>query len=137
MMRSINIVYSASDNNPKGLNNVVQEQLNQITNNYIQHIDCTELDKFEISERHKVVSSAVQKLAIGGTMNLKFINLDLLANKIEKNELTGQQYSKLLPDIQSCWSYLECMDIISQSKLQLKNIYYDNIYNIVKLEKVS
>ena len=135
MIKSLNIVHTIDAKNPNGLNNIDKDNLSKITNNYVQHIDCVDLDKFEISERHRVLSDAVMKLAINGTMNLKFINLDLVANKIEKNELTGQQYSKLLPDIQSCWSHLECMDLISQSKLQITNMYYDNIYTIVKLEK--
>ena len=135
MIKSLNIVHPIDSNNPNGLNSINKDQLSNITNNYVEHIDCVDLDKFEIAERHKILSDAIQKLAINGTMNLKFINLDLVANKIEKNELTGQQYSKLLPDIRSCWSHLECMDIIAQSKMQIKNMYYDNIYTIVKLEK--
>ena len=70
-------------------------------------------------------------------MSLKFINLDLLANKIDKSEMTGQQYSKILPSVNSCWSHLESLDVIAQSKLTIQNIYYDNIYTIVKLEKTQ
>jgi hypothetical protein len=125
------------ENNPEGLNNIDRDNLKNTTNNYIEHIDCIELDKFPISDRHDVFIACVQKLGIKGTVTFKFVNLDLLANKIEKAELTGQQYSKLLPNINSCWSHLEAMDAISQSSLQLNNMYYDHIYTILKLEKTQ
>jgi hypothetical protein len=137
MIKSVNVVYLIDKNNPEGLNNIDKDQLKNVTNNYIEHIDCTELDKFPISDRHDVFIACVQKLGIKGTVTFKFVNLDLLANKIEKAELTGQQYSKLLPDINSCWSHLEAMDAISQSSLQLNNMYYDHIYTILKLEKTQ
>jgi hypothetical protein len=137
MIKSVNVVFKKDETNPKGLNNVDAEALNAITNNYIQHIDCLDLDQFPISDRHKVFVACIQKLCLKGTMSLKFINLDLLANKIDKSEMTGQQYSKILPSINSCWSHLESLDAIVQSKLIIQNIYYDNIYTIVKLEKTQ
>ena len=137
MIKSVNVDYELDKNNPEGLNNIDKDKLKQITNNYIEHIDCAELDRFVIADRHDVFVACVQKLGIKGTLTLKFINLDLLGNKIEKAELTGQQYSKLLPNINSCWSHLETMDAISQSSLQLNNMYYDNIYTVLKLEKTQ
>tara|TARA_A100001201_G_scaffold134699_1_gene122485 strand:+ start:1550 stop:1963 length:414 start_codon:yes stop_codon:yes gene_type:complete len=137
MIKSINVVFAKNDDSPKGLNNVNPEELNAITNNYVQHIDCLDLDKFTMSDRHKVFVACIHKLCINGTMQLKFINLDLLANKIDKGEMTGQQYSKLLPSFNSCWSHLESMDVISQSNLSIANCFYDNIYTIIKLEKTS
>ena len=89
MIKNINVVFKADDeNNPKGLNNVDLDQLSSITNNYVEHIDCVELDKFTITDRHKLFVTAIQKLAIKGVMQLKFINLDLLANKVSKTEMT-------------------------------------------------
>lgn len=137
MIKSVNVVYEINKNSPEGLNNVDKDKLKTITNNYIEQIDCVDLDRFNLSDRHEVFVSCLHKLAIKGTINLKFINLDLLANKIEKAELTGQQYSKLLPNINSCWSHLEAMDAVSQSGLQLNNMYYDHIYTILKLEKTQ
>ena len=137
MIKSVNVVCVIDKDNPEGLNNIDKDKLKSITNNYIEHIDCTELDRFTISDRHDVFVSCVQKLAIKGTISLKFVNLDLLANRIEKAELTGQQYSKLLPNINSCWSHLEAMDAITQSSLKLHNMYYDYIYTILKLEKTQ
>ena len=137
MIKSVNVVYEIDKDSPTGLNNVDKDKLKSITNNYIEQIDCVDLDKFSISDRHEVFVSCLHKLAIKGTMTLKFINLDLLANKIEKAEMTGQQYSKLLPNINSCWSHLEAMDAVSQSGLQLNNMYYDHIYTILKLEKTQ
>lgn len=137
MIKSVNVVYEINKNSPTGLNNVDKDKLKSITNNYVEQIDCIDLDKFTMSDRHDVFVACLHKLAIKGIMTLKFINLDLLANKIEKAELTGQQYSKLLPNINSCWSHLEAMDAISQSSLQLNNMYYDHIYTILKLEKTQ
>ena len=137
MIKNVNIVLKKDENYPKGLNNVDAEALSAITNNYIQHIDCLNLDQFTISDRHKVFVDCIQKLCLNGTMSLKFINLDLLANKIDKSEMTGQQYSKILPSVNSCWSHLESLDVIAQSKLNIQNIYYDNIYTIAKLEKTQ
>ena len=65
MIKNINVVFKADDeNNPKGLNNVDLDQLSSITNNYVEHIDCVELDKFTITDRHKLFVTAIKFLKL-------------------------------------------------------------------------
>lgn len=137
MINNLNLVESINDNTPQGLNNITVEQLDKITNNFVSHIDCICLDEFNSEMRKKVIVMIHHKLCINGTMNLKFINLDLLANKIQKGETTGEKFSELLPKIKSIWSEIEINDVVSQLPVKIINAYYDNIYTILKLEKTQ
>jgi len=99
MINNLNLVESDNENNPKGLNNITVDKLDKITNNFVSHIDCICLDAFESEQRKKVLIMIHHKLCINGTLTLKCINLDLLANKIEKGEMTGEKFSETLPNI--------------------------------------
>lgn len=134
MIKHLNIIKNQEDSK-EGLNNIDYNSLTNITNNYVQHIDCICLDEFTFDERTKVLVECIKKLAIGGTINLKFINMNLLANKIYKSEITGKKYSELLPKLYSCWSEIEINDVISQTKMIIKNVHYENIYSLITLEK--
>ena len=135
MIKSLNLTKEIDKDVKPGLNNIDYEGLNKVTNNYVQHIDCLCLDEFSFEERNKVLVECIKKLSIGGTLNLKFVNMDLLANKIKKCEITGQKYSQILSKTQSCWSELETQDVISQTKMLVKTIHHENIYSIITLEK--
>jgi len=136
MIVSLNIVRIKNENDTKN-NTVTPDQLNNITNNYVKQIECLCLDEFVLQDRLQILNNMVQKLCLGGTISLKFINLNLLSNKINKSELTGEKYSSILPALQSCWSDSESMEIIQKMPVIIKGLYYDNIYTIVNLEKVS
>lgn len=136
MINNLNLVTS-DQNNPKGLNNITIYKLDKITNNFVSHIDCICLDALESEQRKKVLVMMHHKLCINGTLTLKFINLDLLANKIEKGEITGEKFSEILPNIQSIWSEIEINDVLMQLPCKILNISYDHIYTIVKIEKTQ
>ena len=136
MINNLNLVTS-DQNNPKGLNNITIYKLDKIPNNFVSHIDCICLDALESEQRKKVLVMMHHKLCINGTLTLKFINLDLLANKIEKGEITGEKFSEILPNIQSIWSEIEINDVLMQLPCKILNISYDHIYTIVKIEKTQ
>ena len=135
MIKHLNLVKNTVEQSPNGLNNVSYEDFKKITNSYVNHIDCSCLDEFDFETRKDVLVSCIHKLCIGGTLSLRFINMDLLANKIKKSEMTGKKYSEILPMLNSCWSEIEISDVISQTKLTINKMYYDNIYSIITLEK--
>lgn len=136
MINNLNIIkdITQSDSYP-GLNNIDLYNLQKITNNYVEHIDCICLDEFLLKERYEVFNTIYNKLSIGGTVSLKFMNLNLLSLKIDKLEITGEKLSNILPLVNSAWSEPEYLDIIEKFKLKLNNIYYENIYTIISLEK--
>jgi hypothetical protein len=136
MINNLNIIKNIADSNSyPGLNNIDLDGLQKITNNYVQHIDCICLDEFLLKDRYEVFATIYSKLSLGGTVSLKFINLNLLSNKIDRLEITGEKLSSVLPSMNSVWSEPEYLDLIEKFKLKLNNIYYDYIYTIITLEK--
>ena len=135
MIGSLNVVRTQTENKTSG-NEITAENLNNITNNYVKQIECLCLDEFNLSERNALMNILVQKLCIGGTLSLKFINLNLVSNKISKSELTGEKFSSLLPNLRSCLSDQESTEIIKNMPVVMKGLYYDNIYSIMSLEKI-
>jgi hypothetical protein len=137
MIKSINLVKEINETNPKGMNNVNIETLPQVTNSFVEHIDCLCLDELVLPARNQVFPMLLSKLCIGGSLSLKIINMGLLANKIKKSELTGDKLSTILPHINSVWSDHEINDYINKYNLLVKGMYYDNIYTIYQLEKTA
>lgn len=135
MIKNINLVKSIDQDSPPGLNNVPVDALPQITNNFVEHIDCLCLDEIELSRRNNIFITMTQKLCLNGKLTIKIVNPYLLANKINKAELYGPKLSSLIMALQSVWSESECSDIFKQTGLSIENIYYDNIYTIYNLEK--
>jgi hypothetical protein len=135
MIANLNVVKHIDDTAPKGLNNIDIENIHKITNNYVNHIDCLCLDDLTFDQRNHLFVTMINKLCLGGTISIKFINLSLLASKIEKLEITGEKFSKIFQNIFSAWSEPEYLDIINQMKLKVNNIYFDQIYTIATLEK--
>lgn len=133
MIMSLNVVRIQ---NNTSTNEITVDNLKNITNNYVKQIECLCLDEFTLTERNQLMAMLVQKLSIGGTLSLKFINLNLMSNKINKSELTGEKYSALLPNLKSCWSDQESMAAIQNMPIVMKGLYYDNIYSIMSLEKI-
>ena len=77
----------------------------------------------------------INKLCIGGTAAIKILNPSLMANKINKSEINGRKLSDLLVNIKSVWSLEEVDDILKQLNLNVKGLYYENLYSIYQLEK--
>lgn len=135
MIGSLSVVSRQTEHNASK-NEITIENLNNITNNFVKHIECSCLDELTLSDRNAVMNILVQKLCIGGTLSLKFINLNLVSNKIKKTELTGVKFSSLLPDLNSCWSDQESIEAIKNMPIVIKGLYYDNIYSIMSIEKI-
>lgn len=136
MIKNLNIVKTIDDtNNPNNLNNIDPDKLNGITNGFVENIDCICLDEFNIKDRNSLMVAMTHKLSAKGSISLKILNLNLLANQISKCAITGEKLSTVLPNIQSVWSDQECDDVLSQLNLKVKGKYYDYIYTIYQLEK--
>tara|TARA_S200002703_G_scaffold20667_5_gene17037 strand:- start:22168 stop:22575 length:408 start_codon:yes stop_codon:yes gene_type:complete len=135
MIKNLNIVETINDSNPKNMNNIDVEKLKNITNGFVEHIDCICLDQFTFKDRNELMVIMTQKLSSKGVIALKVLNLNLLSNQIDKCGITGQKLSEILPYIKSAWSDQECNDVINQLNLKIKGMYYDYIYTIYQLEK--
>jgi|TARA_B100000073_G_scaffold224792_1_gene187289 hypothetical protein len=135
MIKNLNVVDVIDDSNPKNMNNIDAEQLKGVTNGFVEHIDCLCLDQLELKERNDLIVLMSNKLSNKGVLSLKILNLNLLANQIDKGGINGQKLSEILPHIKSVWSTQECDDVINQLNLKTKGMYYDYIYTIYQLEK--
>lgn len=116
---------------------ITPDKLSAITNNYVKRINCICLDGFSFSDRINLLQAMVQKLCLEGELSVKFINLNLLANKIQSEHLNGEKYSKILPSIRSAWTDDEAMSIIKQLPVVISGLYYENFYSIINMEKTG
>lgn len=137
MIGLLKVVQNPKDDKKLENNEITAENLTKITNNYVKSIECLSLDEFSLLERKQVLQAMISKLCIGGTLSLKFINLDMVANKINKGELTGQKYSSILPYMKSCWSDNESIEEFKTMPVIIKGLYYDSIYSVVSLERIK
>lgn len=136
MIKHLNIVYDQNSNFKEGI--VTFSDLNQIVNGSVQNISCTCLDKIAYKERRIRFIDLVSKICMDGSLSLKFLNLDLLANKIKKNEINGEKFSEIISNINSIWDHAECTEFLSSlnKTVVIENLGFDDKHTIAQLKKI-
>lgn len=114
------------------------DQIDNIINGTVQNISCLCIDQLAFKDRAIVLSRLINKLCLNGILHIKMINLDLIANKVYKKELTGNKYSTILPTIQSTWDHVECMQFLDSCNniVEINGMYFDHIYTVLHLKKI-
>ena len=80
----------------EGVNNVPVNQLQIISNGYVEKMTCYCLDNLIIEDRNKVFSEAIKKVKVGGVMNLAFMTVMTVFMILEKIPDYGKYISKPL-----------------------------------------
>ena len=119
----------------EGVNNVPVNQLQIISNGYVEKMTCYCLDNLVMEDRNRVFGEAVKKIKVGGVMNLRFAALDLIQKQIASDNLTSQKYSEALPAMQSIWSEKDFHNVVDQIGYVLDSQYYEGINIVATIKK--
>lgn len=137
MINEINIVSSA-DQNLDGYQNVPIDQVKSITNGYVKNIICNCLDQLNYDNRNALFLELTQKMCVNGTLTIRFLNLNLIPNKITNGDITGQKFSSILGYTNSCWSENEFSDLIQRlGDCVIAKLFHEHIYTVVSLQRVK
>ena len=135
MISEINII-TDNRHEVKGYNNILYSDIENITNGFVSNIIFTTIDFLEYETKFKTLTSALKKIAYGGSLVLKFMNPVLLASQIKNGTIDSEKLSKIVADMKSMGFVEEISSIVSQHPdLKINKLYNDNIYTIMHIEK--
>lgn len=136
MINQINIVVDEKTDILNGYSNVAINDLEKITNGYVNNIVFTNIDKVPQQFRNPIFVSIVKKLSHGGKLTIKYINPHMIANRIKNNAMNGEQFASVTSNIRSCWSEPDFLSLMSGLEdCTMSKHYYDDIFCISVIEK--
>lgn len=137
MINEINVI-SAADQEVSGYNNISVQHIPGLTNGYVKSIICNCLDTLSFNDRNMLFLELLNKLCINGVLTVKFVSLSLLPNRIISGDLTGQKFSEILHDMNSCWSHNDFSELMIRSKgCVVSKLFNDHIYTVASIQKVQ
>lgn len=137
MINELNII-ADPEQSVEGYQNVLANQVPQITNGYVKNIICNCLDQLPFDVRNSVFLQALNKLCINGTLTIRYLNVSLLPNKIIIGDLTGKKLSEILPNLNSCWSDNEFAELMQQAQgCVISKLFYEHIHTVASIQKVK
>jgi phospholipid N-methyltransferase len=135
MINSLNIVINDSDF-IEGSNNIKIQDINQITNGFVNNIVCYSLDSVSSESRNALFVELFKKLSPGGSLTVRFLNTFLLAKKIKNSNINGETFSRVVGNIRSAWMEGDLSGVLSSiENCQLNKLYSEDIYSIAVIEK--
>lgn len=134
MIKEMNVIYHESQQ-IDGVNNVPVNQLQIISNGYVEKMTLYCMDNMVASDRMTVCSEAAKKIKVGGEMLVRFTNLDLVQKQIASGDLTSDKYSAILPTIQSVWSEKDFHSWLDSIGYDLDSQHYEGIYTVATIRK--
>ena len=77
------------EQNIEGVNNVPVNQIGIVSNGYVEKMSLYCLDNMVLSDRNKVFAECCKKVKVGGEIQTRFVNLDLIPKQIRSGDLTS------------------------------------------------
>lgn len=135
MIDSLNIVINDSDF-IQGSNNIKFQDINKITNGFVNNIVCSSIDNIDSESRNIFFTELLRKLSPSGSLTIKYLNTLLLSKKIKNSNINGETFAQVVNDIKSSWMEGDLMAILSSlPDYQLIKSYNEDIYSIVVITK--
>ena len=135
MIKEMNIVM-VEEQNIEGVNNVPVQQITVVSNGYVEKMSLYCLDNMVLTDRNKVFAECSKKITVGGELQTRFVNLDLIPKQIKNGDLTSDKYSVVLPSVQSIWSENDFKRQVQQIGYEIKNMHYEGIYTVATITKL-
>lgn len=130
----MNVIYHESQQ-IEGVNNVPVNQLQIISNGYVEKLTLYCMDNMVSADRLTVCNEAAKKIKVGGEMLVRFTNLDLVQKQIASGDLSSEKYSAILPTIQSVWSEKDFHSWLDNIGYDLDSQHYEGIYTVATIRK--
>lgn len=135
MNRNIAIV-TENQKSIDGYQNILINDIDNITNGYINDILCECLDLVDIQDRTPLLKKILTKIAFEGSATFKFINATVLSNRIIKNEIDSEKISHIVKSAQSLWTDSQISQIFgSIPNTTIEKNYIEHIYSIISIRK--
>jgi len=131
----MNIVM-VEEQNIEGVNNVPVAQIGIVSNGYVEKMSLYCLDNMVLSDRNKVFAECCKKTKVGGEIQIRFVNLDLIPKQIRSGDLTSDKYSAVLPSIQSVWSENDFKRSVQETGYEVDSMHYEGIYTVATITKL-
>lgn len=136
MIGQVNITVDDSKDTVAGYSNINVDQLPSVTNGYIQSIIFTTLDKLDNDSRTKKFVESLKKLTHGGQLTVRFLNLALLASRIESNYIDGPKFAELIKGLNSFWTESDFLGMISSiNDYKVTKIVNEDLNIVAVIEK--
>ena len=135
MIKEMNIVM-VEEQNIEGVNNVPVAQIGIVSNGYVEKMSLYCLDNMVLSDRNKVFAECCKKTKVGGEIQIRFVNLDLIPKQIRSGDFTSDKYSAVLPSIQSVWSENDFKRSVQETGYEVDSMHYEGIYTVATITKL-
>lgn len=135
MIKEMNVVM-VEEQNIEGVNNVPVNQIGIVSNGYVEKMSLYCLDNMVLSDRNKVFAECCKKIKVGGEIQTRFVNLDLIPKQIRSGDLTSDKYSAVLPSIQSVWSESDFRRGVQEMGYEVQSMHYEGIYTVATITKL-
>lgn len=124
------------EQNIEGVNNVPVNQIGIVSNGYVEKMSLYCLDNMVLSDRNKVFAECCKKIKVGGEIQTRFVNLDLIPKQIRSGDLTSDKYSAVLPSIQSVWAESDFRRGVQEMGYEVQSMHYEGIYTVATITKL-
>lgn len=136
MIHQINIVVDQNTDSVDGYNNISIENLPGLTNGYVESIIFTTIDKLDSKSRQEYFVECLKKLCHGGSLTVKFLNLNQIATKLKNSHMNGKEFANLIRGVNSCWTERDFLEFISNiNGFGLIKMFYENANIVAVLQK--
>lgn len=139
-MKNITQIYNpAFKNKEVEFNSKISiNELNTVANGSVENIYCDILDTLEYSKRIEIQNELLKKVMIGGTIQIKIINIILFAKKIFKGEMDINELNFVISDIQSAMDH-PTLDswLKEQQNYSIEKIDIDTIYSHILMKRIK
>lgn len=136
-MKKINVVMSNNESTDMdSFDNVSVDIVKKITNGTCSEIICSILDQLNANDRIELMNVLAKKVENLGFITLKFINATKVCKDLIKGHSNSQYLSGIIENNKSLFIDSDMIDILSKiDNISIQKTYYDNIYNIIVLQK--
>lgn len=139
-MKNITQIYNPNNKNTEVEFNtkISFNDLNTVPNGSIENAYCDILDTIEISKRISIQNEIMKKIMIGGSIQIKILNVILLCKKILKGDLSIEDINYIVHNTASVVDQEHIDQWISQnSNYIVDKIDIESIYTTIVMKRVK
>jgi hypothetical protein len=124
MNRNIHVVDTVSTQNLEGFESVAISRTDDIVNYSVDTLYCSMINRFEEKTKDLFLNKLLQKIRLGGSLILRFIDTKTLAKMYWDNQITSQEFISKISNNNTLTTVEEINDKINNNEFILSKIEY-------------
>jgi len=124
MSRNIHVVDTVSTQHLDGFESVSVSRADDIINYSVDTLYCSIINRFEEKTKDLYLNKLLQKIRIGGSLVLRFIDTKTLAKLYWDNQITSQEFISKISNNNTLTTVEEINDKINNNEFILSKIEY-------------